>query len=68
MIYNKSGHPVEVKKISLRLWTLRDEIEAALERRMKECEALGVPLYIEDIKKFYNPLGPLNLPDSAWRL
>lgn len=54
MIYNKSGHPIEVKKISIRLWSLRDEIEAALGRRMKECEAAGVPLYIEDIKKFYN--------------
>ena len=54
MIYNKSTHPIEVKKISLRIWSLRDEIEAAIERRMKECEAAGVPLYIEDIKKFYN--------------
>ncbi|MFL5783171.1 MAG: hypothetical protein ACJ76H_01095 [Bacteriovoracaceae bacterium] len=54
MIYNKSGHPVEVKKISIRMWSLRDEIEAALERRMKECEAAGVPLFIEDIKSFYN--------------
>jgi CheY-like chemotaxis protein len=54
MIYNKSGHPIEVKKISIRLWTLRDEIEAALGRRMKECEAAGVPLFIEDIKKYYN--------------
>ena len=53
MIYNKSGHPVEVKKISIRLWSLRDEIEAAIGRRMKECEAAGVPLYIEDIKNFY---------------
>jgi hypothetical protein len=53
MIYNKSAHPVEVKKISVRLWALRDEIEAALERRMKECEAAGVPLYIEDIKNYY---------------
>lgn len=54
MIYNKSSHPVDIKKISIRLWSLRDEIEAAIERRMKECEAAGVPLYIEDIKKFYN--------------
>lgn len=61
MIYNKSGHPVEVKKISIRLWSLRDEIEAAIGRRMKECEAAGVPLFIEDIKKFYNmnPEAPL---------
>jgi hypothetical protein len=53
MIHNKSIHPVELKKISVRIWSLRDEIEAALERRIKECEAAGIPLYIEDIKKFY---------------
>jgi hypothetical protein len=60
MIYNKSGHPIEVKKISVRLWTLRDEIEAAIGRRMKECEAAGIPLFIDDIKRFYN----LNLQSS----
>ncbi len=54
MIYNRSGHPVEIKKISIRLWALRDEIEAAIERRIKECEAAGVPLYVDDIKRFYN--------------
>lgn len=54
MIYNKTSHPVEVKKISVRIWSLRDEIEAAIERRIKECEAAGVPLFVEDIKKFYN--------------
>jgi hypothetical protein len=54
MIYNKSGHPIEVKKISVRIWSLRDEIEAALGRRMKECEAAGIPLYIDDIKAFYH--------------
>jgi hypothetical protein len=64
MIYNKSIHPVEVKKISIRLWSLRDEIEAALERRIKECEAAGVPLYIEDIKKFYNLKKP-HLPKNV---
>lgn len=65
MIYNKSGHPVEVKKISIRLWSLRDEIEAALGRRMKECEAAGVPLYIEDIKKFYNLIHGEQTPDNV---
>ena len=54
MIYNKSGHPIEVKKISVRLWSQRDEIETAIGRRMKECEAAGVPLFIDDIKSFYN--------------
>jgi hypothetical protein len=53
MIHHRSLHPVEVKKISVRMWSLRSEIEAALERRMKECEAAGVPLYIDDIKAFY---------------
>jgi hypothetical protein len=65
MIYNKSGHPVEVKKISIRLWCLRDEIEAALGRRMKECEAAGVPLYIEDIKKFYSILQEADSPSNV---
>lgn len=68
MIYNKSGHPIEVKKISIRLWSLRDEIEAALGRRMKECEAAGVPLFIEDIKKFYNLLQEEETPSNVLSL
>lgn len=68
MIYNKSGHPIEVKKISVRLWSLRDEIEAAIGRRMKECEAAGVPLYIEDIKKFYNLAVSEDAPDNVLSL
>ena len=52
-IYNKSQHPVEVKRISIRLWSLRDEIEAALYRRIQECETAGIPLNIDDIKEFY---------------
>jgi hypothetical protein len=68
MIYNKSGHPVEVKKISIRLWGLRDEIEAAIGRRMKECEAAGVPLFIEDIKKFYNLNSNAETPDNVLTL
>lgn len=52
-IYNRSQHPVEVKRISVRLWALRDEIEAALYRRIQECETTGQPLNIDDIKEFY---------------
>ena len=65
MIYNKSGHPIEVKKISIRLWSLRDEIEAAIGRRMKECEAAGIPLFIEDIKKFYKLSSEDEMPDNV---
>jgi hypothetical protein len=66
MIYNKSTHPIDIKKISIRLWGLRDEIEAAIGRRIKECEAAGVPLYIDDIKKFYHI--PSNNPDNVVQL
>lgn len=70
MIYNKSGHPIEVKKISIRLWSIRDEIEAAIGRRMKECEAAGIPLYIDDIKSFYNLSlkEPLNQQNNVLQL
>lgn len=65
MIHGRSSHPVEVKKISIRIWSLRDEIEAAIERRMKECEAAGVPLYIDDIKRFYNMNLEASLTDAT---
>lgn len=52
-IFNKSQHPVTVKRIPVRIWALRDEIEAALDRRIKECEAAGTPLFVDDIKIFY---------------
>jgi hypothetical protein len=52
-IFNKSTHPVTVKRIAVRVWALRDEIEAAIDRRIKECEAAGTALYIDDIKKYY---------------
>lgn len=70
MIYNKSTHPIEVKKISIRLWSLRDEIEAAIGRRIKECEAAGIPLFIDDIKRFYNMnmAAPLNDKSNVLQL
>lgn len=52
-IFNKSTHPVTVKRIAVRVWALRDEIEAAIDRRIKECEAAGTALYIDDIKAYY---------------
>lgn len=52
-IFNKSSHPVAVKRIPVRIWGLRDEIEAALDRRIKECEVAGTPLFLDDIKEFY---------------
>lgn len=54
-IIGKTNHPVQVKRISMRIWTLRNEIEAAIAQRVKECESNDIPLFIDDIKAFYNP-------------
>jgi hypothetical protein len=53
MIHNKSSHPIEIKRILVRIWSLRDEIEAAISRRISECESSGIPLFVDDIKNFY---------------
>ncbi len=54
-ILNKSNHPVEVKRIDIRIWTLRDEIEAAI---AKEILANPNPntdqkINIEHIQEYY---------------
>ena len=52
-IINKSNHPVEIKRVELNIWKLRDEIESAIERRMAEKKPDdNSPLDIEDIKDF----------------
>lgn len=53
-IINKSNHPVEVKRIDIQIWTLRDEIEAAILKRIQENPGVAPEdLDIEDIKEFY---------------
>jgi len=54
MIHNNSTDPVLIKKISLKIWSLRDEIES----RIKEKVDSGVPLKevdMEQIRKLYTP-------------
>jgi hypothetical protein len=53
MIVNKSNHPVEIKRIALTIWSLRTEIEKAVEKRLEETEEGNDP-NLEDIKQFYN--------------
>ena len=36
MIHNNSTHPVLIKKISLKIWSLRDEIEARIQEKIEE--------------------------------
>lgn len=38
MIYNNSTDPVLIKKIPLRIWTLRDELEAIIQARLESGE------------------------------
>jgi hypothetical protein len=68
-IINKSNHPVEIKRINVRIWKFRDEIEKAITLRLIESNKEGVELNIEDIKEFYtrnkpNYLDPNYDPDD----
>ncbi|MEX1098987.1 MAG: hypothetical protein WEB87_01090 [Bacteriovoracaceae bacterium] len=57
-LINKSNHPVNIKKINIRVWTLRDEIEACIQKRIEEQGVENVD--IEDIKNFYSNLRAKN--------
>ena len=51
----KSTHPVEVKKVFVKIWTLRDEIESAIAQRIEEeGHSEDKPVDIDDIKAFYH--------------
>lgn len=55
MIYGASTHPVLIKKIKLRIWHLRDEVEAVVAARIKahrEAGATDLPS-IEDLIEEY---------------
>lgn len=55
-LINKSNHPVNIKRISVRIWTLRDEIEACIQKRIEEAGSPEADIDIEDIKAFYSSL------------
>lgn len=50
-LLNKSNHPVEVKKVKVRIWTLRSEIEAAIEKKLKSSEG---EIDISEIQTYYS--------------
>jgi hypothetical protein len=51
-ILNKSTHPVQVKKVSLKTWKLRDEIEHLISLRVTPDQSTPD---IEDIKNYFDP-------------
>lgn len=58
MIYGNSNDPVLIKKISLRIWTLRAELEAVIEERMQNSEAEVKPR-LDDLMKEYKSKGTI---------
>lgn len=53
MIYGNSTHPVLIKKINLRIWTLRDEIEAIIRERVgsQGADKVDITDLIEEYKR-----------------
>lgn len=52
-IINKSNHPVTIKRIKLKIWALRDEIEAAVSLKLKNAKETGTEPDITDLQTFY---------------
>ena len=61
-LLNKSNHPVEVKKVKVRIWTLRSEIEAAVAKKMETSKEQAVN--IDDIKEFYQTHIPTHIEEE----
>lgn len=55
-LINRSNHPVNIKRISVRVWTLREEIESTIAQAIKEKGVEKVD--IELLKNFYHSLKP----------
>jgi len=54
VIHRNSKHPVQVKKIALKLWLLRDEIEAVIKNRLIYTRENNLECDVSDIKKEYS--------------
>ena len=56
MIYGSSSDPVIIKKIALRIWTLRDEIEAAIKEKIQNENEEGKQA-VGEVSSVYGNLG-----------
>ncbi len=65
MIYGSSNHPVEVKKIRLKIWTLREEIEWVIKCLQEKSEKELTPEEIQEIKNKY--IGHIKLPPTTMK-
>lgn len=62
MIHGNSTDPVLIKKIALRVWTLRDELEAVIKSRYKDAEN---PPTIDDLILEYKTSGTIGGEESS---
>ena len=62
MIYGNSTDPVLIKKIELKIWTLRDELEAVIATRYSDATN---PPTIDDLVVEYNAKGEIALADEG---
>jgi hypothetical protein len=68
MIHNNSSDPVLIKKISLKIWSLRDEIETRIQEKLDAGELVPEDLEakINELKEEYTKKTPL--PDNVLQL
>lgn len=68
-MHGYSKDPVIIKKISLKIWHLRDEIEVVLKEKLKENPEIQDDLLIKDLVNEYTEIkkvtGPRAVPDEA---
>lgn len=62
MIHSNSTDPVLIKRISLKIWSLRDEVEAVLQRALRDQPGKEelTPEEIQKIKSEYQYRGPID--------
>ena len=61
MIYGSSKDQVLVKKINLKVWSLRDEIESVIDQQVKGGADDSQKLDLDDITKEYTGKVPIDM-------
>ncbi len=59
MLYQISQHPVEIKKIPLRIWSLRSEIEAAVTEKIQKAPETDSQVVVQELQALYSTVSPI---------
>ena len=63
-IFNTSKDPIALKKIPLRIWKLRDEVEWIIKSRMEKATDKEKGVTVEDLSKEYSFPDPAKKPEE----